>query len=247
MPPTKPTPWEDVRDATKAGPRAMQAGTDNIFGSPLIGDYFSGGRKDALKITAEPNDENCLVLNVMTPGLRGKRPVMVYIHGGGLDALSGALTLISDRFVAEQGIVLVGVNHRLNVFGYTYLGGLDVAHPDSGNVGQLDLIAALAWVRGNIENFGGDPSNVTIFGESGGGGKISTLLAMPKAKGLFHRAIIESGSFLLKVREPEAATEDTRALMSRLGLNASQIGELWRIPADRFRVQIHCRTRRPGR
>lgn len=159
---------------------------------------------------------------------------MVYIHGGGLDGLSGALTLISDRFVAEQDIVLVGVNRRLNVFGYTYLAGLDAAHGDSGNIGQLDLIAALKWIRENIENFGGDPSNVTLFGESGGGGKISTLLAMPDAKFLFHRAIIESGSYLLKVREPDTATEDTRKLLSRLGLNASQIAELWRIPADKL-------------
>ena len=233
-PPSKPTPWKGVRDATKAGPRAMQASTETIFGSPLIGSYFSGGRKDALGITAEPNSENCLVLNVITPALRGQRPVMVYIHGGGLDALSGALTLISDRFVAEQDVVVVGVNHRLNVFGYTYLGGLDAAYPDSGNVGQLDLIAALKWVRDNIENFGGDPSNVTLFGESAGGGKISTLLAMPGTKGLFHRAIIESGSFLLKVRDPETATEDTKKLLSRLGLGASQVGELWRLSTDKL-------------
>src|SRR5712671_3954832 len=110
---------------------------------------------------------------------------MVYIHGGGFDVGSGALTLAGDRLVSEEDIVLVGVNHRLNVFGYTYLGGLDERYADSGNVGQLDLVAALKWVKNNIAHFGGDPGTVTIFGESGGGAKISTLLAMPSAKGLF--------------------------------------------------------------
>jgi para-nitrobenzyl esterase len=233
MPPTKPTPWTGIRDAVKAGPRAIQTGDKNIFSAPLIGDYFSGGRKDAPDITFEPSSENCLVLNVLTPALIGKRPVMVYIHGGGFTQGSGALTLIADRFVKEQNVVLVGVNHRLNAFGYTFLGELDPAFADSGAVGQLDLIAALKWVRRNIGNFGGDPSNVTIFGESGGGAKISALLAMPDARGLFHRAIIESGSFL-RVRSKQSATEDAKKLLSVLGLTTSQAAELRNIPADKL-------------
>jgi para-nitrobenzyl esterase len=238
LPPSRAIPWKGIRETTKAGPRAMQnkdimMGDKNIFSSPLIGAYFSGGRKDAPEITLENNNENCLVLNVLTPGLQGKRPVMVYIHGGGFASGSGALTLISDRFVSEQDVVLVGVNHRLNVFGYTYLGELDPAYADSGNVGQLDLIAALNWVKENISNFGGDPSNVTIFGESGGGGKVSTLLAMPGARGLFHRAIIESGS-MRSVRTKDAATGDTKKLLSALGLTPPQIDQLQNISADKL-------------
>jgi para-nitrobenzyl esterase len=250
LPPSKATPWKGIRDATKAGPRSMQnkdktTGDKNIFSAPLIGDYFSGGRKDAPEITYETNSENCLVLNVLTPGLQGKRPVMIYIHGGGFAIGSGALTLISDRFVSEQDVVLVGINHRLNVFGYTYLGELDPAYADSGNVGQLDLIAAMEWVKENITNFGGDPANVTIFGESGGGGKVSTLMAMPGARGLFRRAIVESGS-MRSVRTKEAATEDTKKLLSALGLTASQAGQLQNISADKLLAAMSSASLRAG-
>lgn len=234
MPPKKPSSWTEVRDATEAAPRAMQEKTGSMFEIPLLGDYFGGGRKDAAELTREFNSENCLVLNVLTPALSGLRPVLIYIHGGGFDKLSSALTLVSDRFVAEQDVVLVGVNHRLNVFGYTYLGGIDPIYADSGNVGQLDLIAALGWVRDNIANFGGDPSNVTLFGESGGGAKISTLLAMPDAKGLFHRAIIESGSYLLKVRSREAAEEDTNKLLSALGISTDRLSDLQTLSAEKL-------------
>jgi para-nitrobenzyl esterase len=233
-PAAMPVAWTGIRDATKAGPCAVQNGATAIFGSPLIGNYFSGGRMDAVGITTERRSENCLVLNVLTPALRGKRPVMVYIHGGGFDGLSAALTLISDRFVAEQEVVLVGINHRLNVFGYTYLGGIDSRYADSGNLGQLDLIAALQWVQTNIEGFGGDPANVTLFGESGGGSKISALLAMPAAKGLFHRAIIESGSHFLEARTAEAATQGTEKLLEKLGLRTSQASELQNVAANKL-------------
>jgi para-nitrobenzyl esterase len=223
--PQKPAAWSGVRDATKAGPRSWQAGNPafgdaSIFSAPIIGEYFAGGRKDAIDIATEANSENCLVLNVLTPALHGKRPVMVYIHGGGFAIGSGALTLLADRFVKEQDFVLVGVNHRLNVFGYTYLAELDTTYADSGNVGQLDLIAALQWVRINIAHFGGDPANVTIFGESGGGGKVGTLMAMPLAKGLFHRAIIESGS-MLSVRTAETAAKQTSTFLAALKISSA--------------------------
>lgn len=234
MPPTKPTPWTGVRDAVQAGPRAVQSPTDKgIFASPVLGPYFSGGRPDGPQITAQAESENCLMLNVLTPSTNGKRPVMVYIHGGGYSSGSGALTLLSDRFVAEENIVLVGINHRLNAFGYTYLANFDSRYADSGNVGQLDLIAALEWVRRNIARFGGDPSNVTIFGESGGGAKISALLAMPGAKGLFHRAIIESGS-PREARTTEAAEEQTEKLLSALGLSSTQWSALQSIPPGKL-------------
>jgi para-nitrobenzyl esterase len=218
LPPAKLEKWTGVRDATQRGPRCYQGGAEqNLFMDPVIGPYFSGGRANPAELTLEPQSENCLVLNVLTPGLRQKFPVMVYMHGGGFTQGSDTLTLISDRFVHEQDVVLVGVNHRLNVFGYTYWGGLSEKYA-VGNAGQLDLIAALEWVRDNITNFGGDPGNVTIFGESGGGGKVSTLLAMPAAKGLFHRAIVQSGS-MLKAGDSDAATRRAKDILSKLGLN----------------------------
>lgn len=234
LPPAKPTPWKGIREAVRAGPRAVQSPTDKgIWSHPLIGPYFGGGRADAVAITAQEASEDCLVLNVLTQGVRGKRPVMVYIHGGGFVGGSGALTLLGDRFVAEEDIVLVGINHRLNAFGYTYLGDLDPRYADSGNVGQLDLIAALQWVQANISSFGGDPRNVTIFGESGGGAKICALLAMPGARGLFHRAIIESGSFL-SARTREEATEETKRMLSSLGVSTTKIADLQNVPAERL-------------
>jgi para-nitrobenzyl esterase len=158
---------------------------------------------------------------------------MVYIHGGGFSNGSGALTLLSDRFVREENVVLVGINHRLNAFGYTYLAHLDPRYADSGNIGQLDLVAALHWVGRNISEFGGDPSNVTIFGESGGAAKISSLLATPSAKGLFHRAIIESGS-ARQALTTEAAAKHTNKLLSALGLSSAQVGRLKDVPPDKL-------------
>src|SRR5207248_11569812 len=132
------------------------------------------------------------------PGLAnaGQRPVMVSLHGGAFHFVSANRPVTAGANLARRGdVVVVSVNHRLNILGHfdlSAIGGADYAH--SGNAGVLDLIAALEWVRGNVDRFGGDPGNVTIFGESGGGGKVSVLLAMPAARGLFHRAIIQSGA-----------------------------------------------------
>jgi para-nitrobenzyl esterase len=226
LPPTKPEKWSGVHDATVNGPRCVQS-PGSIFMDKTIGPYFSGGRSDREEIARQADSENCLNLNVLTKGLDGRRPVMVYIHGGGFSGGTGLLTVFGDRHVREQDVVLVGINHRLNVFGYTYLGGLSEKYA-VGNAGQLDLIAALEWVRDNISNFGGDSGNVMIFGESGGGAKISTLLAMPAAKGLFHKAAIQSGS-LFRVNDTETASQSARSLMDKLGI--TRVEDLLKIPA----------------
>ncbi|MGW8317383.1 MAG: carboxylesterase family protein, partial [Bacteroidales bacterium] len=205
LPPAAPKNWTGVKDCTANGSRCIQGGR-SIFETDLLGPYFSGGRNDRFELSKQPSGEDCLNLNVLTPGLMGKRPVMVYIHGGGFQDGGGLLSVFSDRHVNEQDVVLVGINHRLNVFGYTYFGGIDKKY-EIGNPGQLDLVAALEWVRENIGNFGGDPENVMIFGESGGGAKISTLLAMPAATGLFHKAAIQSGSFVSKAIDVDTATK----------------------------------------
>ena len=186
--------WHGVKDCTKNGFYAMQPAT-GVCASPMYGDYFSGGHPERFGVLDEVQSEDCLCLNVMTPGADDRRrPVLVYFHGGGLAVGNGSIVLGADRFVKEQDIVVVGVNHRLNVFGYLYLGELDEQYKSSGLAGILDLALALRWVRDNIVAFGGDPEKVTIMGESGGGVKVNCLLNMPETKGLFRYAIIESGA-----------------------------------------------------
>lgn len=228
LPPTMPKEWRDVKDCTVSGFRCVQF-PGSTFTDNLIGTYFAGNRPDRLEIAQQQESENCLNLNVLTKGFAGNRPVMVYVHGGGFFAGSGILTIFGDKHVQEQDVVLVGITHRLSVFGYTYLGGLSEKYA-LGNPGQLDLIAALKWVRDNISNFGGDPNNVMIFGESGGGAKISTLLAMPAAKGLFHKAAIQSGSFIHKATDIETATQSTKRLMDKLGV--TKVEDLIKVPAN---------------
>src|SRR5947208_2729983 len=190
MPPEPPQPWAGVRDALAYAGHAWQL-PNRPKRRPVLETLL--GPADTT-----PEGEDCLTLNVWTPGLGdgGKRPVMVWLHGGAFAYGSGNRAVTEGGSLARRGdVVVVSVNHRLNVFGFLHLadlGGERYAH--SGNAGVLDLVAALQWVRNNIAGFGGDPGNVTIFGESGGGGKVSVLLAMPAARGLFHRAVIQSGA-----------------------------------------------------
>lgn len=179
-----------------------------------------------------PQSENCLVLNVWTPEPHGgaRLPVMVYIHGGGYAFGSGGDAITDGRHLARRGVVVVTLNHRLNALGYLYLARLSAAFPDSGNSAQLDLVLALRWVRDNIAAFGGDPARVTAFGDSGGGGKVTTLLAMPAARGLIHRAATISGQ-QVTASGPLHATRRAEAFMSRLKTDASGAATL---PVERL-------------
>src|SRR2546426_1209734 len=224
MPPTKPAPWTGVRDALAYGPSATQR---NPGARPAQSSTSGQGLGQ--------EDEDCLVLNVFTRGAdaRRKRPVMVWLHGGGFATGSGSSPVYDGTNLARGGdVVVVSLNHRLNAFGYTYLG--DLAGPEfalSGSAGMLDIVAALEWVRDNIGTFGGDPNLVTIFGESGGGRKVATLLAMPGAAGLFHRAIIESGPGL-HLQPRDRGNELALAFLDELHVKPTAIGELHTIPAQ---------------
>lgn len=173
--------------------------------------------------------EDCLVLNIWTPGLNdgGKRPVMFWCHGGGFSSLSGSSPSYDGSNLCNRGdVVVVTVNHRLNVMGFAHLASLGgEAFEHSGSAGMLDIVQALEWVRDNIEAFGGDPDRVMVFGESGGGRKVGTLLAMPAAKGLFHRAAIQSGPSIELVSEAAGAALASQLLTS-CGIYRSKISLL---------------------
>ena len=228
MPPTDPPKWIGVRDALEFGSSAPQT-------EPGVRRVASARSVAAAGLPAE--SEDCLVLNVWTPavGDSRKRPVMVWCHGGGFATGSGSSPVTEGANLARRGdVVVVTLNHRLNVLGFTDLGELGGSElASSGDVGMLDIVHALEWVRDNIAQFGGDPSTVTIFGQSGGGRKVGTLLAMPAARGLFHRAIIESGATITLV-EREQAAKVARALLAKLELNKDQVHELQQLPVERI-------------
>src|SRR6185369_6887116 len=228
MPPAPAPKWDGVRDALEFGASAPQTepgAQRNVSDLAVAG---AGLPRES---------EDCLVLNLWTPGLDDgrKRPVMLWCHGGGFSSGSGSSPITAGYNLARRGdVVVVTINHRLNVLGFTYLaepGGSDFA--SSGDVGMLDIVQALHWVRDNIARFGGDPATVTIFGQSGGGRKVATLLAMPPAKGLFHRAIIESGA-TLKLVEREQGTRVAAELMQTLGLGKTQVRDLQMVPLDKL-------------
>ena len=220
MPPQAPDKHEGVRICKLYGPKAMQ-GQDLVWRDNTQRDYNFGNQ-----FIHEPmSEEDCLVLNVWTKGLNDgkKRPVFVWIHGGGFSTGSGNdLACYSGRSLADKGdIVTVNLNHRLNVLGYADLSGIGGKYAQSVNLGMQDIVKALEWIRDNIEKFGGDPGCVTIGGQSGGGGKVSTLLAMPSAKGLFHRAIVQSGS-TLRVGEQDYSRKLGLAMLDELGVKPEQ-------------------------
>jgi len=208
QPPRREAAWRGIADALEFGAAAPQGGSEG------------------------PGSEDCLFLNVWTPALdvRARRPVLVYIHGGGFNNGSGSDPLYDGSALCRRGdVVVVTLNHRLNTFGYLYLGALgDPRYAASGNVGQLDLVQALQWVREHAAAFGGDPGNITVFGQSGGGAKIATLMAMPAARGLFQRAWTMSGQ-QVTAAGPRAAAQ--RAAVAMDAVRAPDLAALLRLPA----------------
>ena len=180
-----------------------------------------------------PQSEDCLTLNVWTPSLHpgARLPVMVYLHGGAFAFGSASDPDVDGQRLAARGVVVVSINHRLNALGYLYLAGLDPQFADSGNAGQHDLVLALRWVRDTIAGFGGDPGRVTLFGDSGGGGKVTALMAMPSAAGLFHRAATMSGQ-QVTLSGPIHATRRARAFLARAGVG--EPAALLDVPVERL-------------
>ena len=239
QPPRKPAPWTEVADTVSLGAPAIQVGVDpgDVTGGRSGGDPPAPGQPGT--------DEDCLYINVWTQGLTGKRPVMVWLHGGGFANGSGGAAMYDGGNLARRGdVVTVTVNHRLNVFGYLHLGELG-GHPSSGQAGMLDIVLVLEWVRDNIAAFGGDPANVTIFGESGGGAKVSMLQAMPGAHGLFHRAIIQSGPGLRAV-STSAATRNAKAVLDALGVMPGDLGKLESLSAKQIQDAAAAVTAKEG-
>jgi para-nitrobenzyl esterase len=225
--------WDGIWDATALGAPCMQMYAPSGPNTSDVTRQFQSIFPTAGE--AKVDNEDCLFLNVWTPSAdtgadAKKRPVMVWFHGGGYAYGSGGWPVYDGRNLAAKGdVVVVTVNHRLNAFGYAYLGEQDAALAGSGNAGNLDLVASLQWVRDNIARFGGDPENVTIMGESGGGSKVSHLLATPAADGLFDKAIIQSGPGVTSGKKADAA-KLAADLMAKLGV--STVAELQAVPAE---------------
>ena len=231
MPPLPVDKWEGVRACDHWGPQAMQ----QTWGRQLSEDEMS--------------EKNSCVLNVWTTDLKAKKPVMLWLHGGGFD--SGTSAWNPGMKLAQKDVVVVSVNHRLNILGFLDLSAVSPKYKESGNVGMLDVVQALEWVRDNISRFGGDPSNVTIFGESGGGGKVGTLMCMPKARGLFHKAIIMSGT-ILNVNNRDMTQQLGKAVLKELGISEKDVDKIKDIPyqqlydAGQRAMAASIGTRKPG-
>ena len=225
MPPEDPDPWEGVQTALYYGHQCHQGPrfTWEDDAEAFLYQWDDGVQSD-----------DCQYLNVWTSGINDgkKRPVMVWLHGGGYAmGASSELPFYDGANLARKNVVLVSINHRLNVLGFMDLSDFGEAYKYSGVAGVMDMVKALEWVHKNIEAFGGDPDNVTIFGQSGGGGKVNILMGTPSAKGLFNKGIIESGS-MLSLADPETARAMARKTVEKLGLNATTIDQIQDIPYE---------------
>lgn len=226
--PEKPAPWEGVRSSMTYGPV-----------SPLMTPTTTV--QDEIEFLFHHDwgytNEDCLRLNVWSPGINDgkKRPVMFWIHGGGYTAGSSQeLPSYDGEAIAKKGdVVLVSINHRLNILGFLDLSEFGEKYKSSANASFYDLIAALQWVRDNISSFGGDPGNVTIFGQSGGGGKVSTLMSSPLAKGLFHKAIVQSGVWA-DFQEQLISKRIGAAVLNELGIIPSKVDSIQKVPYDKL-------------
>jgi len=228
MAPVKPRPWSSVRSSLTYGPVCPMDPTSTV--------------NDEFEFPFQHNwgyyNENCQSLNVWTPGINDqkKRPVMVWFHGGGFT--TGSYVELpsydGENLSRKADLVVVSVNHRLNVLGFLDLSAYGEKYRNSANAGLMDLVAALQWVKQNIAQFGGDPDNVTIFGQSGGGGKVTSLMNAPSAKGLFQKAIVQSGSYLTGFTESSVARRIAAGILDELHLQPSQVDSLQTIPYERL-------------
>jgi para-nitrobenzyl esterase len=239
MPPVKPARWAGVRSALDWGPVAPQ---------PFA--YLTGGKQDDASFMFQREDghssEDCLRINVWTPSINdnARRPVMMWIHGGGFfsGSAQSSPACRGDNLVRRGDVVVVSMNHRLGVLGYANLMDYGDQYASSPNVGMLDIVAALEWVKTNVSNFGGDPNKVLIFGQSGGGSKVTTLMAMPSAKGLFHRAAVQSGTGHLRVANADDAARTAAAVIGELDLTKSTVGKIHELPVDQIiEAGVHSR------
>ena len=235
--PKAATPWAGVRDALAFGAMSPQS-------RGAVGSLFASWTFD------KEMSEDCQLLNIWTPGLRDgvKRPVMVWLHGGDFSSLSGSRNVFDGTRLCRKGdVVVVTLNHRLNLFGYLHLAELASGFPDAANAGMLDIVAALQWVKTHIAEFGGDPANVTIFGQSGGGAKVTTLMAMPAAQGLYHKAIVQSGSYYLQAMDAATGTRQTLALLEALDIKVGDAARLASLPTERLVEGLAKAMRGPAR
>jgi len=229
MPAKKVEPWKGVRSSTMYGPVApLMTPTTQVQDEPeFVFDHDWGY-----------TNEDCLRINVWTPSIDDdkKRPVLFWIHGGGYTAGSSQElpSYHGENLSIKGDVVVVSINHRLNILGFLDLSAYGDKYKESANNSMLDIVAALDWVKTNISNFGGDPNNVTIFGQSGGGAKVNTLMAMPRAKGLFHKAINQSGSFRGRLTKKEVSQEITAEVLNQLSLSPNQVDSLQTIPFDKL-------------